>query len=183
MKLYTLATITKLPLSWREKQNKNRNRKGFHVYLSRFFLDFGLLSEGEKIEFLADVLKDTPAVGAVYMQEMDDDASFNSTDLPLYIWHQHVMKAAVIIWNSSSENIQESWGQQAAFLNTLPVIGRLNNIPGTRDTLEDNMISAMFLDWKSMCRRIHSSIKNRGRSDVIATKSYKFGKKDVMIQS
>lgn len=110
------------------------------------FLDFGLLLEAKKIEFQADVLKNTPAVGAIYMQELEDGTLFDSIDLLFYILHQYVMKAAAIIWNSSSENTQESWGQQAAFLNTLPVIGHLNSIPGTHNTLEDNMISVIFLD-------------------------------------
>ena len=107
MKIYTAGRIERLPLSWRERQNDNRSRRGFHVYLSRFFLDFGMLTEPERVRFLADALRDIPAVGAVYNQELEDDASFDSTDSPLCVRHQHVMKAAAVQCNSSSEHIKK----------------------------------------------------------------------------
>ena len=93
------------------------------------------------------------------------------------------MKAAAVQWNRSSENIKEAWGRRAEFLNSLPVVGRLNNIPGSRIFLENNIISAMYLDWKNLVRKMHSSIKNKGRNDKDIVKIYKFGKEEVAIQS
>ena len=86
MRVYNKKIIEKLPLSSKEKFNDNRNRKGFHVYLSRFFIDFNKLSEEEKLQFVASTLPTT--VSLTYAPELeDDDVSWDSTDTPLQVCH------------------------------------------------------------------------------------------------
>ena len=180
---YTINNIERLPLSYREQQNENRNRKGFYVFLSRFFLDFGHLETHEKHDYLAEKLKEVPGVAAIYAPIWDEEASFDSTDSTIVIRMQDIMKAACMDWRESSEAIKLAWQRRADFLNTLPVFGRLEHIDGSRNDLENNTIEAIFLDWKYLSKRIQSSIKNRGRNDVIAAKTYMFGKEEVQIQS
>lgn len=140
MKQYSPSSIERLKISYREKANDNQNQKGYHVYLSWFFIDFRYLNIFEKQEYLASVFKDMPSVSGIYLD--DDECSYDSTDSPVH------MKAACIQWRNSPEIIRESWRKRANFLNTLPVPGRLNNITGSRTIIEKQMIEAVYLDWK-----------------------------------
>ena len=49
--------------------------------------------------------------------------------------------------------------------------------------MENNIIHAIYLDWKNLVRKMNSSIKNKGRSDKDIVKEYKFGNEVVVIQS
>ena len=135
-------TIKRLPLSFREKINDNRNRKGFHVYLSCFFLEFKKAEKTQQHEYLAETLRTEglPSVANYYAQALDDDASIDSTDSSVCVRHQDVMKAACIAWSNSSEAVRKAWNLRANFLNKLPVHGHLNGIVGTRNELEKTII-------------------------------------------
>ena len=121
-----------------------------------------------------------PSVGGIYFD--DDECSYDSTDSPVHIRHQDVMKAACIQWRNSLETIRGSWRKRADFLNTLPVPGRLNNITGSRTIIEKQMIEAVYLDWKNLCRKFRASIKNTPRKELSSMK-YFFGKEEVQIYS
>ena len=55
-----------------EKRNESRSRRGFHVYLSRFFLDFKKLSD---VEQWNEISEDTGA-----LQQPSDEDSVDSVD-------------------------------------------------------------------------------------------------------
>ena len=97
--------------------NDNRNRKGFHVYLSRFFLEFKKAKKTQQHEYLTDTLRmeGLPSVANYYAQALDDDASIDSTDSSVCVRHQNVMKAACIAWSNSSEAVQKAWKLWADF--------------------------------------------------------------------
>jgi hypothetical protein len=46
-----VAAIVNLPLNEKEDGHPGRIRKAYHVYLSRFFMDFKELSVSDKDEF------------------------------------------------------------------------------------------------------------------------------------
>ena len=71
--------VVDLPLSEREKCHQSRTRRGFHVYLSRFFTDFYCLDEQEKAAALLESM-------GVLQPEVDvgsDVDSIDSTDTPI----------------------------------------------------------------------------------------------------
>ena len=52
MNSHTPNEVLRLPLSSREEDHRSRSRRGFNVYLSRYFLDFKVLTDDEKWEKL-----------------------------------------------------------------------------------------------------------------------------------
>ena len=102
-------TIKRLPLSFREKMNDNRNQKGFHVCLSRFFLEFKKAEKTQQHEHLAETLcaEGLPSVANCCTQALDDDASIDSTDSSVCVRHEDVMKAACVDWSDSFEAVRK----------------------------------------------------------------------------
>ena len=79
MNALSAAAIVDLPLNAKEEEHPGRNRKGYHIYLSRFFMDYKQLSLSDKEEFLAlnaNIISD----GGENNDEDDSDA--NSLDTP-----------------------------------------------------------------------------------------------------
>ena len=60
--------IQNLPLSYIEKSHRSRKRLGFHVFLSRYFLDFKGASDVERNEVALGL------PGIVIKDEFDDDS-------------------------------------------------------------------------------------------------------------
>ena len=71
-----------LPLSLREQDHKSRSRKGFHVFLSHFFIDFRFLSDKDQIEELQKVGAD----------KRGEEDSFDSVDTLTIVGHVEIMR-------------------------------------------------------------------------------------------
>ena len=87
MNASTLREVLHLPLSHRKRNNLSRTRKGYHVFLSRYFIDCYSLMEEEKVY----TIEQSGVLGNVMYDWGSDMDSVDSTDTPLRVRHIEVM--------------------------------------------------------------------------------------------
>ena len=68
MNVYTRDEVISLLMSGKEEAHVSRTRKGRHVYVSRYFLEYALLSVEDQ--------------NALFGRIVPDDVSINSVDTP-----------------------------------------------------------------------------------------------------
>ena len=190
--------VTRLPLSQREKENISRSQKGFHVFLSRYFLDFSNLNYKEKeatinkfkqcrsgceVPLFTNRSALTPLDSNASIVSLDD--SFDSTDTPPSINHTDIMKLACSVWKCYPKSMRASWNKRADYLNRLPVPGRIEQFPDAlqgEGGLEGTLIDLLFFDWKDLCNRIRNSIKRPPKNELCPA-VYRFGHERVVMNS
>ena len=164
--------IINLPRSKKELNNGNRNRKGYHTYVSHFFSDFELLAKEEQETAMVDygIWDDT------------DDASLDSTMTPRTVKSYEVLKMASIRWKKYSIKHQTAWKERAAALNLLPVDGKLKRLPNKLKipSLNTNVIDSVKHDWNYIVGLFRSAILRKPRSGE-SERRYKFGDEEVVL--
>eukprot|EP00978_Attheya_sp_CCMP212_P002577 scaffold5247_cov29-Attheya_sp.AAC.1 len=110
------AAIVNLHLNEKEHGHPGRIRKAYHIYLSRFFMDFKELSLSDKDEFL-NLYVNINSDG----DNNDDDSDVNSLDTPP---KPNLMSVAGLRWRLMSPNSQDGWQQWANWLNSRPIPGK-----------------------------------------------------------
>ena len=165
-----MGEIVQMELSRQEKEHRSRNRYGFHIYLSRFFREFNVLSPIEKQEMLG--------INII----LGEDESVDSTDsrnnkIPV----GNVLSYASRIWSVElPESIKEAWRARATRLNARPVPGKFLKVP---DDVNNNIIlHSINAEWQVLVENLKRCIvRPPKRGNSIMTRS--FGKERVKIGS
>ena len=116
--------IVDLIINNKERNHQGRNRHGFHVYISRYFYDFNLLSDDEKR------LHITRNLGITF--GAPDDESIDSTNSLMFqkVRHQDVMKVACFNWSRlQTKQFKEAWCERALCLNERKLPGKFVVVP------------------------------------------------------
>ena len=174
MNNYSARAILALPLSSKENAHESRSRKGRHVFISRYFLDYSALCVEQLISLFG-------------VRILEDDLSINSVDtlpevqaLPR-VWV--ILGRAQKAYNDLSYDLKCAWDERAAYLNSLPLPGKFSSLPQAvaKPSLENNMVIGLHLDWKHFVQQmVQPTIRKpkAGRS----MKEYKFGHEKVTLQ-
>lgn len=170
--------IRYLPLSTHEVQHKSRSRKGYHVYLSNYFLQFSSLSYEQKNEVMME--------HGVWLRPLDDD-SIDSVMTPQTPMSYEVMKAASRNWSLILEDeLKIGWKLRAEDLNSRPPNdGKFVLIPySVGSNLQDNILCALNTDWLYVVSMIRSTVlRKKERSMKYLNRKYKFGSEVVKLNS
>eukprot|EP00978_Attheya_sp_CCMP212_P008771 scaffold20606_cov58-Attheya_sp.AAC.1 len=116
------VAIVNLPLNEKEDGHPGRIRRAYHIYLSRFFMDFKELSLSDKDEFLHFYTN----INSDGDNNNDDDLDVNSLDTPP---RPNLMSVAGLRWRLLSPNSQDGWKQRANRLNSRPIPGNFLSFP------------------------------------------------------
>ena len=133
--------IIGMSMNCSEEDHRGRKRKGYHVFISRFFGEFGMLPSEEQRELIrgSDV---AAGVGCGGEEELLD-----STDSRLYtVKREDVMRYGCSIWNSMDNNIKNAWNMRATRLNNRPVPGLLLEVP--QQLNNDLFLRSINLEWQ-----------------------------------
>ena len=174
MNTYTEVEVVLMPLTLREEDNRSRSRKGFQVYLSRFFWDFKSLSVDDQRRELE---------GDEGVPDNDNVLSIDSIDSPEVINHVEVMRMACKRWRGLEPIMVAAWKQRAENLNRRPVPGRFYNIPvPVTHNLKENVLQEMTLDWEKLVSVLKNTI-TRPPKEEISRRALYFGKERVTMWS
>ena len=173
MNNYSADEIIALPLSLKEEAHESRSRKGRHVFISRYFLDYSVLSVEEKISLFGVLIP--------------DDLSINSVDTPPEV--QALPKVWIIlgksqkVYSTLSAKVQGAWDERAAYLNSRPLPGKLISLPQAvlTPSLKCNMVTGLHLDWKHFVRQMVQATIRQPRGGL-SLKEYKFGLEKVTLR-
>eukprot|EP00978_Attheya_sp_CCMP212_P008128 scaffold18931_cov62-Attheya_sp.AAC.4 len=150
MNALSAVAIVNLPLNEKEDGHPGRIHKAYHIYLSRFFMDFKELSLSDKNEFLnlyANINSDG--------DNNDDDSDVNSLDTP------------------PRPNL-DGWQQRTNWFNSRPIPGKFLSFPdGACDHPE--VLNAMTLDWARMVSLFRSCVTRRQKQTQSSVSVF-FGK-------
>jgi hypothetical protein len=171
MDALSAAAIVNLPLNEKEDGHPGRIRKAYHVYLSRFFMDFKELSVSDKDEFFnlySNIVNDG--------DNNDDDSEVNSLDTPP---RPNLMRVAGLRWRVMPPNSRGGWQQRANWLNSRPIPGKFLSFPdGACDHPE--VLNAMTLDWARMVSLFRTCVTRRQKQTQSSVSVF-FGKEKVHI--
>lgn len=167
--------IINLPLNEKEDSHPGRERLAYHVYLSRFFMDYNALSGNEKQEFLAMYACNNNGGDG---ENDDDDSDFNSLDTPP---SPNLMSVAGKRWRYLSVDTKNGWEQRTAWLNSRPIPGKF--LAFTDGVYCDNsaVLDSMSLDWARMVSLFRSCITRRQPVNRTSGVSVLFGREKVNI--
>ena len=167
MENYTKDDILALTMSEREKNHLSRSRKGRHVFISRYFLEYSTLPAEEQRLL-------------VFGPVGSDDESYNSVDSIVHPKVWDVLKLASIKWKESNPDVRNAWEQRTAILNSHPIPGRYDVVPPevAVPSVGINMITGLYLDWRFFSQTMGPIIIRKPRNGY-SDKSYKFGKEKV----
>ena len=173
MNEYSREDINNLPLSKKEEAHESRERKGRHVFISRFFLEFSALSLEEQNSHLGRF-----APG--------EDISVDSTDTPPEelsypkVWD--VMGIANERWKSLGVVGKTAWDERAAWLNRRPLPGKYSCLPDrfAQPSVENNTIDGIYFDFKQLVREMSVFIIRKPRGGQ-SQKVVNFGAESVLL--
>uniref|UniRef100_A0A7S2RXG4 Uncharacterized protein n=1 Tax=Eucampia antarctica TaxID=49252 RepID=A0A7S2RXG4_9STRA len=91
--------VEAIPPSYKESHHPSQTRKGYRVFLSRYFLDFKALSFEEKFKVLVRhrILAES------------DDISIDSICTPRSPHAYEIIKAAATLWRIMPNEMRDSW--------------------------------------------------------------------------
>ena len=171
--------ILALPLSEKEQNHRSCNRKGYHVYLSAFYLKYSTMNIDEKKEYLVE--------RRLMREEELYESDADSTDTPVQPPNRLVMKAAGRTWQQMSDVAKNAWKERADRLNEQPRrCGKFDTIPHflEQNNLRMSVMDLLTNDWRSTVSLIHRSmIVNKKKITVNSYVSYTFGKERVVLQT
>jgi hypothetical protein len=163
--------VINLSLSVREERHQSNTRIGYHVFLSRFFLDF----------------KDRPRdvqqglVAHLVSRYDSDEDSVNSLDSEEGIKVTMIIKLASTRWNNFDLSLREAWQRRAEQLNAMPRPGKfvcLNDFHiGT-----DDILQSLTVEWRRFVGVLRSAIV-RPPKNPHQKLEVSFGKERVTIHS
>ena len=119
MNNYTSDEILALSLSSKEEAHDSHSRKGHRVFISRYFLDYSILSVEEKLSLFRVVIPDGLSIKNV-------DTPPEVQAIPK-VWE--VLCKAHKTYSEFSFDIKAKWEDTAAFLNSCPIPGKCIIIP------------------------------------------------------
>jgi len=161
----------------KERHHKGRNRKGCHVYLSRYFAEFKATSAAQQVSLINLVRRDAG--------EDEDTRSIDSTDTPqneaIKSWE--IIKLAYLRWSKLAVTVRDSWQRRADILNRFPIPGKLTRIPANIiGHVEALTLQSLTNEWKSIVGKILASVKKDLRR-IVSAAEYWFCHEKVQILS
>lgn len=174
MNANTPKDVITLALSEKERMHSSRNRKGCHVFLSRYFLDYKNLSPDEKIDLLYE---NTDGPENPY-----DDV--NSVDTPPQerITCGQICRKAWAHYRGLESAVRDSWDKRATRLNKLLVPGKIVKIPEEieKSEIETLLKECITDEWKRSSKTLHSALQRDPPAGQAAFTRY-FGKERVTL--
>jgi len=109
--------VTNSCMSLQEAKHRSRSRKGFHVFLLRYFHDFAMLTYEQQLAEVQQLYSPSNA---------SDNDSIDSVLSPVKILNKNIVQLAC---KSLPNNIIKSWKHRVKWLNSHPLPGRFTTIP------------------------------------------------------
>ena len=170
--------IKKLFMNRRERLHEGRNRLGFHVFLSRFIMDFRMLPlHQQKIKIYNDL-----SINLFPPDDVSIDSTCSCIDEK--VQQKYVMKIACKYWSCLYSNkMKNAWKDRAIILNARKLPGKFITVPNniTHD-LNNNVMDSLTYEWKKFIGIMKNSITKPPRR-TLACLTYKFGKYSVRLQT
>ena len=167
--------IIQLTLSEAEILHTSRSRRSYHVFLSRFFVDFKSKTREEKELVLVS--------NNIWREE--DESSIDTVLTPRTPQAHEVMQAASKHWRGLSPSIKAAWDSRTVALNSRePNDGSFEAVPISIFTLglEANVMRSLSLDWVCFVKHMKSGVMNNRAVDVAASgNGYVFGKERILL--
>ena len=167
MNNYTAAQIIALPQTTKEQEHHSREQEGRHVFISRYFQEYGNLGDDEKL--------------ALFDSEENSVDSLDTVKLP-QVWE--VLGLACSAWTALSPELQDAWKQRAILLNNRPVPGLYQSVPTvfcnpSTDYHTCHGLLSNLQNFKSVMKSVvmHKPRKGSGK------KKFKFGKEEFVIKT
>ena len=163
--------IKKLFMNRRERLHEGRNRLGFHVFLSRFIMDFRMLPlHQQKIKIYNDL-----SINLFPPDDVSIDSTCSCIDEK--VKHKYVMKLACKYWSCLYSNkMKNAWKDRAIILNARKLPGKFTTVPNniTCD-LNNNVMDSLTYEWKKFIGIMKNSI-TKPPIRTLAPLTYKFRK-------
>ena len=156
-----------LSLSEKERDHHSRNRSGWHVFVSRYFLDFKDAPTDIKRSLISslDPLHQHPVDAGIY-DDSDDSACNHNVVIKSdpSIKRGDTMKLACAHWRSMSDAMTESWRKRAEYLNLRPIPGKYLAIPyRLKSNFVNTVLESLTGEWKSIRKVFGVGMKQQKR--------------------
>ena len=178
MNVTTLKHVKELIMNEKEILHTSKKRLGFHVSLSRFILDFCMLSLYQQRMKIKKIIQ--------INLFPSDDISIDSTSsiIDEKVHHKFVMKLACKYWSHLyNYNMKDAWKNRAIILNSRKLKGKFVSIPNDITCeLNNHVMDTLTYEWQKLIVIMRNSItKAQSRTKTCLT--YKFGKESVRLGS
>lgn len=159
-----------------KKKNRGRNRCGYGVFLSMFFVDFKTLSPDTKSELLvAHAVREDDEIDLISI-----DSTLTPPDRVPPSVHE-VIRLAARHWRLLPPSVTDAWNERAEILNSRPLSGKFIKIPKVIKVSSD-VIKSMTLDWEEFTRQFTDSIRRNPKKGD-SERRFKFGNKTVTLHN
>ena len=153
----TTRLVKGLSLSEKERAHHSRNRSGWHVFVSRYFLDFKDAPTDIKRSLISsfDPLHQHRVEPRIY-DDSDDSACNHNVVIKNgpSIKRGDTMKLACAHWRSMSDAMKESWRKRAEYLNSRPIPGKYLAIPyRLKSNFVSTVLESLTGDWKRTTKK------------------------------
>ena len=154
MNTYVPNKIVALPLTTKEKHHTSQMRQGKHILISRFYYEYSLLSDDEKLE--------------LFNRGRADDASFCSVDSIVLLKVMEVMAMARQKWNALDRQAQHGWHSCAVAINSHPQVGRFLAVPTElhNQPYEYSLQRTLELEWPAFVKSMRPVVTCNPRNGI-----------------
>ena len=183
MNYNTPNDVINLPLTTKERRHDSRCRLGYHVYLSRFFYDFGKVGNEEKEEMLVQygIWDENPP--AAEGEDAESVSSLLTCRQPLC--HEITMVAAKI-WKQLGIEMKEGWKERARMLNDRPrKDGTFEMVPSSivSESVDACIKQSLSMEWKRMVALFKGCVLHGRGATIQSKKQYRFGPELVILNN
>ena len=159
----TTRLVKDLSLSEKERDHHSRNRSGWHVFVSRYFLDFKDAPTDIKRSLISslDQLHQHPVDAGIY-DDSDDSACNHNVVIKSdqSIKRSDTIKLACAHWRSMSDAMRKIWLKRAEYLNSRPIPGKYLAIPyRLKSDFVRNVLESLTGEWKGICKVCGAGMK------------------------
>ena len=173
--------IIQLEISEKEFNNHSQKRLGYHVYLSRYFMEFKALELEQQAAELVEKL---------VWEQIDDESSVDSVSTPRRASTTDVMKAAGKNWSGVCKDLKEAWKCRATNLNQRPrTNGHFEVMPRivmtNTEFLNKIVLESLSMEWVNLAKMMKGAIRKNvlGNKVMTSANSYKFGRERIVLRS
>ena len=179
--------IFNMPYNYSELEHQSRERHGFHLFMSRYNIEFKNLEKMDQLERIKGREwrvahdRDLPT----FVIDCDED----STDTPICdtaIKGYEIMRASGMKWRNLSMECKMSWKRRAIKLNKRKLPGKFNRVPlvflQQTISFEQAALNSMSKEWMNISKNFQRSITNKPRAEL-SPMEYVFGKERVKLLS
>ena len=124
------SEIVELPLSKKEEDHRSRKRRAFHVFVSRYVMEFKTMDpweQHEKVWSMLEVRADNP--DPYYSDEDSTDSHIERREES--VGYRYAYRCACAKWRYLSDEIRSAWNERTTNLNARFLSGAYVNIPNS----------------------------------------------------